>query len=164
MPSRSSMRCAAEALAGGATEVFELRASDGPLAAGARGLEAFLDRFGCGERVRFVSALIVEEALGNLFLRAPNPPAHCRLTCAIEPGTGSVLITLEDPGDPFDPCQFPAPEPVADIAMAADGGRGILLMRSMSDEMFYQRVNGLNRLTCRVCESPQADVRRSRRA
>ncbi len=113
-------------------------------------LDAFLDRHACGERVRFVSALLLEEAVSNLFLRATRPAERCQVVLTWDEEAGELSLSLEDDGEPFDPCHAPAYTAASDLSNAPDGGRGIHLMRVMADEMRYVRDSGRNRLSFRV--------------
>jgi anti-sigma regulatory factor (Ser/Thr protein kinase) len=57
-----------------------------------------------------------------------------------------IVLEIEDNGIAFDPTQAPLPPPVT---MDSDrvGGWGMRIVRSLSDEVRYQRIGGRNRLT-----------------
>jgi len=57
-----------------------------------------------------------------------------------------VVLEIEDDGIAFDPTEAPLPPPVT---MDSDrvGGWGMRIVRRLSDELRYHRINGRNRLT-----------------
>ncbi|MCB1908892.1 MAG: ATP-binding protein [Rhodocyclaceae bacterium] len=136
---------------------FELCADDAPLRRGWGHLEAFLDARRCGARIRFVAGLLLEEAVSNIFLRAEHPPPTCRVRLHLDAQGDTLEMCIEDEGAPFDPCAAALP---GRSAGGAEGGRGILLMRSMADDMRYARRAGTNRLQFLVRERlPIGDAR-----
>ncbi|HEX2569982.1 MAG TPA: ATP-binding protein [Polyangia bacterium] len=60
---------------------------------------------------------------------------------------GRVVVTLEDDGRPFDPWQRPAPDLDAPLEERSVGGLGIFLVRSLMDEVAYERRGERNRVT-----------------
>jgi len=130
---------------------IELLAGPATLARGWRRIEAFLDAHECSQREHYVAGLVFEEAVGNIFLRAPVPPPSCRVEILIE-HSGAILMTISDAGQPFDPTGFPPPATETDLARAPDGGRGIHLMRSMARSMRYSRHEGRNWLEARIVD------------
>lgn len=134
---------------------LELHRDEAPLERGSERIEAFLAGHRCSERVRFIAALLFEEAVSNIFKRAQPAPATCRV--AIELGTDEdVVMTICDDGVPFNPCDASPPPRPASLDDAPDGGRGIWLMRRMSSSMRYARIDGQNRLELRIADPQPA--------
>ncbi len=79
----------------------------------------------------------VQEALANAVTHGSRNDGAKSIHCAVESDDAGISITVRDPGPGFDP----------DAAVAALGagnnlgqhGRGILLMRSLMDEVRYDR-------------------------
>ncbi len=57
-----------------------------------------------------------------------------------------VVLQIEDGGAAFEPTRAPPPAPVT-LDSDRVGGWGIGIVRRLSDEMHYDRVDGRNRLT-----------------
>lgn len=58
-----------------------------------------------------------------------------------------VVFEIRDDGAPFDPLDVPAPDLSADIDARQIGGLGMHFVRTLLDDVAYQRVNGWNVLT-----------------
>jgi anti-sigma regulatory factor (Ser/Thr protein kinase) len=65
----------------------------------------------------------------------------------LEYASGQVVVTLEDDGRPFDPWQKSAPDLDAPLEERSVGGLGIFLVRSLMDEVAYERRGERNRVT-----------------
>jgi anti-sigma regulatory factor (Ser/Thr protein kinase) len=61
-------------------------------------------------------------------------------------GTAFVL-QYEDEGEAFDPLQWPSPDTKAEIKDRGVGGLGIYLIRQLTDQAVYARLEGKNQLT-----------------
>lgn len=57
-----------------------------------------------------------------------------------------VVLEIEDDGIAFDPTQNPLPPPVT-MDSERVGGWGMRIVRRLSDEVQYRRIDGRNRLT-----------------
>ncbi len=69
------------------------------------------------------------------------------LTVSFRRGTGEFLLVVEDNGCIFDPQGVPEPVFASILDHAPAGGRGVSLIRSLVDELHYERDNGRNRVT-----------------
>jgi sigma-B regulation protein RsbU (phosphoserine phosphatase) len=65
-------------------------------------------------------------------------------------------LTLIDSGAKFNPLEMEAKPRPSLLEDAELGGLGVLMMRSFSDELSYQYMDGCNRLTFTVCWQPVA--------
>lgn len=100
--------------------------------------------------------LIVEELVANLMMhgRFAGPPAPLRLSAEAE--AASVLLTLEDAAEPFDPRAAPAPQRPT-LAGERLGGLGLPLVRRMAEIRDYRRLpDGWNRLELAVARDGAA--------
>ena len=82
--------------------------------------------------------LAVLEALSNAMLHGnslnPGKLVHVRCCCEFETG---VFIVVRDQGPGFDPSRVP--DPLACENLTAEHGRGIYFMRSVMDEVSFER-------------------------
>jgi len=86
--------------------------------------------------------LVVQEAVTNLHRHAYGGAAgSVRLEVAFR--DDAVELLLEDRGPPFDPTGVA----LRPLDSSAEGGRGIALMRTLMDEIRYERRGSRNRLT-----------------
>ncbi len=58
-----------------------------------------------------------------------------------------VTIVIEDDGDPFDPLSVAPPDLETDLEHREIGGLGVHFVRTMMDDVEYQRIDGHNRIT-----------------
>jgi serine/threonine-protein kinase RsbW len=65
-----------------------------------------------------------------------------------------VRIVIEDDGRPFDPRSIPPPDLLCAPQLRHEGGLGVYLVRTMVDEMTYERVSGRNVVEVRVARTP----------
>ena len=110
----------------------------------------------------FAVELATEEAVVNVFNYAyPHGEGKVRLRC-MEEGDRFV-IEVTDWGVPFDATAMPAPDLTSPLAERPVGGRGIYLIKKMTDEMRYTREDGQNVLRLYIREErtsrKQADAR-----
>jgi len=117
----------------------------------ARGFEELrqgLDRMGLEPRARFAVELVFEEVVANVVRHGTRPGTETRIVVQATPEGDSVRLTFLDDGVPFDPRQRPDPRPASDLEHAPTGGRGLMLIRSVSRSLEYLRTpEGQNRLT-----------------
>lgn len=107
------------------------------------------DRHGLPSAGRGELRLLVEEVCTNVVLHAypEREPGEMTLELRFEDGIASVLV--EDDGVPFGPADAPAAELSIDWQERREGGVGWHLIRNLSDELGYERVDDHNRLTLR---------------
>ncbi len=82
--------------------------------------------------------LALREALNNAVLHGNrlDPGKLVHVYCRCELGKG-VSVVVKDQGNGFDP--HAVPDPLAAENLAAENGRGILLMKSQMDEVSFER-------------------------
>ena len=81
--------------------------------------------------------IALREALNNAVLHGNrlDPGKVVRVYCRCERGKG-VFVVVKDQGTGFDPDAIP--NPLAAENLGVENGRGILLMRSQMDEVFFE--------------------------
>ena len=68
---------------------------------------------------------------------------------------GSLVVVLEDDGREFDPfSEAPEPDLEAGVEERRIGGLGVYFVKSLMDEVAYERRDGCNRLTL-ILRSPE---------
>jgi len=84
--------------------------------------------------------LAVDEALSNVIKHSykGDPQGVVWLTCAAD--NGCLEVVLRDRGEPIDPQRLEAPPP-DEVRI---GGRGLFLMRSIMDEVLFEREGETN--------------------
>jgi serine/threonine-protein kinase RsbW len=113
----------------------------------ALGLEVkdFLERNGASGRAVFKVRLALEEMLLNLIDHATGS-ATGRIDVRVDAEADSIVIVIEDDGDPFDIRSAPEFDKSRTLAERQSGGMGIQLMRGLMDEIHYERLPSRNRL------------------
>ncbi len=112
-------------------------------------VEAFCDRHGIAREAVEGIDVAIDEILSNAIAYAfRDGHAHeIFVTATAEPG--KLVIEISDDGAPFDPLAVPPPDLSADIETRQVGGLGMHFVRSLLDDVVYERVNGWNVLTLR---------------
>jgi sigma-B regulation protein RsbU (phosphoserine phosphatase) len=97
--------------------------------------------------------LIVEELLTNIVRAAASLERRIQLTldCALTPT--HISLTVRDNGREFDPLAIESPDLDADVAERGIGGLGIHMIKQLTDECSYARVNGWNVFETRLFRS-----------
>ena len=61
---------------------------------------------------------------------------------------GALVVVVEDDGMAFDPLtSAPVPDPEADMEERPIGGLGVYFVKTLMDEVAYERVDNCNRIT-----------------
>ncbi len=90
--------------------------------------------------------LATEESVVNVFKYAyPQGEGKVRLRCMRD--GDRFVIEVTDWGVPFDATAQPAPDVTSPLEERPAGGRGIYLIKKMTDEMRYTREDGRNILS-----------------
>lgn len=96
--------------------------------------------------------LVVEELVRNVQRHAygdARPDGLIDLT--IEAHPDRVDVHVRDDGPPFDPTSdAPAPPLGTPLENRREGGLGLFLVREMSDDVRYERSDGVNHVTVRI--------------
>lgn len=101
--------------------------------------------FGISQDKALGAELAAEEACTNVVRHAyRGGQGYMKITC--RSNGGSVEITLEDAGAPFDPTKRPEPDLTENVDKRPIGGLGIYLIRSFMDGLRYELKDGKNNL------------------
>ena len=112
-------------------------------------LESFAASNAWPEGIAMQVQLILEEVLINSMTHGLGGRADGRVTLSIRQESALIDIEVTDNGIPFDPLDHPEPDLDASIEDRRIGGLGIHFMRTIMDEVGYQRDGDLNRLRMR---------------
>jgi len=135
------------------TRRFELTfpATRAGFARGFDELRRRLDGLSLEPRPRFAAELVFEEVVANVLRHGARPGVESQVTLNVELEGDELRLTFVDDGAPFDPRGRTDPAPPRDLEHAETGGRGLMLVRSVSSGIDYQRTeDGQNRLVVRV--------------
>ena len=104
----------------------------------------------------FEIALCIYEAVANIIMYAyqepdgySKPPEQVQriIEIALSQRSDVIEVNIQDDGYHFDPLGTPEKKVAHTISGAPLSGRGIPLIRGLSDKLSYQRSGGYNRLT-----------------
>jgi len=104
------------------------------------------DNEGLSSDTRERGELCLNEAIGNIVEHGGDQEAPL-VDIVVEPAEQSVLITVIDSGQPFDPLQHPSDDRSTSLEAPPIRGRGIQMMRTFADLVKYRRDRDQNVLT-----------------
>lgn len=85
-----------------------------------------------------------------------------RIEVAVAFNGERLQLTISDDGAPFDPLAAPAPDLEQSLDEREVGGLGIHFVRTLSDEVVYERTEGRNRLRLIVAPASEAEGEQTR--
>ena len=108
----------------------------------------FLEKIECPRREHMQIRLAIEETFVNVSSYAYVPgEGDAEIEISVKEAPRCVIVTIADSGRPFDPVAKEDADTSEEALMAREGGLGILLVKSMMDEVSYVFRDGKNRLT-----------------
>jgi len=110
----------------------------------------FLARAGVAGHAEHVGRLVVEEIVRNLVEHTPPYASDETAEVTLRVAADAVTVVVEDTRPPFDPDDAPALDVAAPLEARRAGGMGLHLVRSLADDLRYERHAGRNRLTATV--------------
>lgn len=91
--------------------------------------------------------LALEEAIANVIMYANPPQERHNIVLKVSATKEQLIFLLTDKGLSFDPTQADDTDLALPIEQRPIGGLGIFLIRSIMNEVSYQRLDDENRLT-----------------
>lgn len=91
--------------------------------------------------------LALEEAVANIIMYAYPANQEHTIRLKVTADDSQLIFLLTDKGVSFDPTQVEEADVTLPIEERPIGGLGIFLIRSIMNEVSYQRLDGENRLT-----------------
>jgi len=115
-------------------------------------VESFGASAGLSDALRFRLMLALDEVVTNIVRHAVDDDDVHEITIAIAADCGVVTVVVTDGGRPFDPHTVPPADVHAPLEHRPIGGLGMHLVRSLAQDMTYQRMDDRNVLTLRLTE------------
>lgn len=109
--------------------------------------ERWLDEMRAAPKTVYFASLAIEEIVTNCIRYGYEDTGEHRILIALRVADGRLTMQTVDDGRPFDPLAAPKPDLSVDLESRVEGGLGIHLLRSLADEMTYERSGGHNRIT-----------------
>lgn len=93
--------------------------------------------------------IIAEEGISNIIYHAYEGSDEHKIEVTLAIDSSEIRLELRDNGKPFDPTEMPEPDSSLPIEEQTEGGLGIHLMKTLSDELSYVREGDHNILMLR---------------
>jgi serine/threonine-protein kinase RsbW len=98
---------------------------------------------------RYHNAIIaLTEGVNNAIVHGNKRDESKSVTITGQITDGVLVLTIDDCGSGFDPDSLP--DPLAPENLLRDGGRGVFLMRSLTDAAEFSMMEGGSRTTLRI--------------
>lgn len=111
----------------------------------------YLRRHGLAEGSVFTAQLALEEIVTNAVRHAGPGAADRTVAVHLTLDVDAVWIVIEDQGQPFDPLRdAPTPDLTSPLEQRVPGGLGLYLVRTMVQDLGYEREGATNRVRMRV--------------
>lgn len=107
-------------------------------------LEEFADRHALPPRVLTQMNLAIEEIVTNIISYGYEDSSEHRIRIDLAFTNRQVTTRIEDDGKPFDPMQAKDPDVTAPLEERGVGGLGILLVKTLMDDVVYSRDGNRN--------------------
>jgi sigma-B regulation protein RsbU (phosphoserine phosphatase) len=109
-------------------------------------VETVLEHYDCSAKTCQQIAVVSEEIVVNIINYAyPEKPGDVTLRAGR--AGEAVVLQFEDSGPPFNPLEWPDPDTNAAIEDRKVGGLGIYMVKKMTGQTRYERIDGKNLLT-----------------
>lgn len=110
----------------------------------------FLKERGMANQAVYVANLAIEELATNIINYGYDNTGSHEILLRLDIRPKVLLLLLEDDGHEFNPLAVPEPDVQLPPDQRVPGGLGIHLVRSMVDEIEYQRSAGRNHVTVKI--------------
>ncbi len=111
-------------------------------------VETFGEAHGLPNRTNFIINLALEELVTNTLVHGEfNDGVEPKIEIDLSIQDNRVLVVVESNGGKFDPTEDTQPDTTSELQTRPIGGLGIHLVKSQSDDISYEFVDGINRLT-----------------
>jgi len=101
--------------------------------------------------------LALDELLTNTISYGYPDAREARIDVRLRHTGDKLEVRLADDGVPFDPLTLPDPDTTADIDQRAIGGLGVHLVRTLMDEVTYERESHHNVVTLTLLMPPSTN-------
>lgn len=128
------------------------------MAATAKEVFDWLATLPLSSRAKYSGGLAIEEMSSNIIKYGYDDDREHIIHIHIRVEPNRLKIVIEDDGHLFDPTAAPEPDIERLIASRKAGGLGIQLVRRISEQMIYERIGSVNRLTLHICRYDAKDT------
>ncbi len=104
--------------------------------------------FRFNDDIFFNMLLVVTEAVNNCILHGNHADPKKYVTIKLKPGKTSLRFVIGDEGEGFDPNSIP--DPTMPERLQDPNGRGVFLMRQLSDKLNYSKCGRLVEIDFRL--------------
>jgi anti-sigma regulatory factor (Ser/Thr protein kinase) len=105
----------------------------------------WLEAFEVTDATLTIAELVIEELVTNCVKYGGASAGEVEVEMQVKDGRLTMVVT--DQGPPFNPLEWPAPDTSLPPEQREVGGLGLHLLRTLSDEMSYERREEQNRVT-----------------
>jgi len=91
--------------------------------------------------------LAIDEIITNIISYGYNDKSEHQIEVLLDMSNGEVVLEIKDNAKPFNPLKMPLPDTSKPFNERDAGGLGILIARSLMDEITYRFANACNILT-----------------
>jgi serine/threonine-protein kinase RsbW len=116
-------------------------------------VESFGATAGLSDDLLFRVMLTLDEVVTNIVRHGFDDTGVHQIAVTITADAGVVTAAVEDTGRPFDPNTVPPADVQAPLEHRPIGGLGVHLVRSLAQDMAYQRAGDRNVLTLTLADS-----------
>ena len=109
--------------------------------------EAFTEQLGFDSSEQYNLVLVAEEIITNIISYAYADETEHSIEVSLSYDNGLLTVIVTDDGRPFNPLDAPSPDLDASLEDRPIGGLGIALVKSLMDQVSYQRESNRNVLT-----------------
>jgi anti-sigma regulatory factor (Ser/Thr protein kinase) len=126
---------------------IEVRNSRDAIVPASAQAEQWLEQRNASPQALNLVILAIEELVMNCIHYGYDDTNEHTIVIELAVDGETLSLTVIDDGHPFDPLHAPEPDFSVEIEDRPAGGLGIYLLRSLADDMVYERRDGTNRLT-----------------
>jgi anti-sigma regulatory factor (Ser/Thr protein kinase) len=112
-----------------------------------RSLREYFEEHGLPDNERDNVNLVLEELVSNAITHGYPDDSEHEIVIRLNLSGDDLQMEVEDDGRAFDPLKVPAPTIAPTLEEQQVGGMGLLLVRSLTSELSYERAGDRNRLT-----------------
>lgn len=128
---------------------FQIRASLSELDHLATIVHQFGEKHDLPEKIVFALNLALDELITNCIKYGYKEGGEHTILVRLSFVPGEITLIVEDDGGPFNPLEAREPDITCPVEQREVGGLGLHLLRSLMDEICYERRDGRNLLRIR---------------
>jgi anti-sigma regulatory factor (Ser/Thr protein kinase) len=131
----------------GESLTIEVKNTHDAIAPAAEKAEAWLEAYNPSQKALYLVPLAIEELVTNCIHYGYDDAGEHTIVITLTVADQTLTLTIADDGHEFDPLARETPDVTLPAEDRPIGGLGIHLLRNLSDDMAYERRDGMNRLT-----------------